>query len=305
MRKRSLVKKALLPAIVAVLCSVIALTSVSYAWFTLGNTASVESIEVNVQAADGIQISADALAWKSVLPVADLEAVATNQMPTAEINPVSSALKVVNGKMEMYTGEVQSDGKTLKTSKITEAADGDFFAFDIYVKLDSAKEFQLDLESSVVAGATANNSEIAARVAFVNLGTASTAAAAKELAGDAVSVFVWEPNAKKHVQVFNDIPENGTAVEKYYGVKQASDALDMTDKTQFEEIAANQIAYDADGKTTVATKLFDLEAGYTKIRVYIWLEGQDVDCTNEISGGVFNVTLNFAVVAQQNEAEGE
>lgn len=299
MKKVKLVKKALLPAVIAVFCSLVALTSVSYAWFTIGNQANVGTIDVNVQAADGIQLSADAVSWKSVLPVADLKAVTTNQMPSSEsgIKPVSSALKVVNGKMEMYSGEVLSDGKTLKTQKLTEAQDGDFFAFDIYVKLDNAKQFQLDKLSAVVAGDKANNSEIAARVAFVNLGTKDTAADAKALADDAVSVFVWEPNAKEHVQVFNDIPADGTAVEKYYGVKQQSDSLDMTDKTQFEEITANQIAYGEDGKTTTETTLFNLGAGYTKIRVYIWLEGQDVDCTNQISGGNFKVDLKFIVAA--------
>ena len=59
MKKVKLVKKALLPAVIAVFCSLVALTSVSYAWFTLGNDASIEGMDVNVQAAEGIQISAD------------------------------------------------------------------------------------------------------------------------------------------------------------------------------------------------------------------------------------------------------
>ena len=73
MKKRSLVKKALLPAIVAVLCSVIALTSVSYAWFTLGSTASVSDIDVNVTAAEGLQISADGTNWKSIMKLSDFD----------------------------------------------------------------------------------------------------------------------------------------------------------------------------------------------------------------------------------------
>ena len=82
MKKKSLVKKALLPAIVAVMCSLLALTSVSYAWFTMGNEASVGAIDVNVQAAEGLQISATGAeqSWKSILPVSELEALtSTNQ----------------------------------------------------------------------------------------------------------------------------------------------------------------------------------------------------------------------------------
>jgi hypothetical protein len=31
------------------------------------------------------------------------------------------------------------------------------------------------------------------------------------------------------------------------------------------------------------------------VRVYIWLEGQDVDCVNQISFGDFSTTLAFSV----------
>ena len=42
MKKNNTAKKAVLPALLAVLCSTAALTSVSYAWFTMGKEASVE-----------------------------------------------------------------------------------------------------------------------------------------------------------------------------------------------------------------------------------------------------------------------
>lgn len=300
MKKVKLVKKALLPAVIAVFCSLVALTSVSYAWFTLGNTASVDTIDVNVQAADGIQISANASSWKSVLPLKDLQDVEGNEMPTGEIAPVSTGGVVANGKMQMFIGEVQNDGKTLITESQVESGsdNANFFAFDIYVKLDNAKEFQLDIKSNVYAGDKANNSEIAARVAFINLGTAETAAAAKDLNGAAEDVVIWEPNAKKHVEAEVGV-ENGNAVSSYYGViKENANGFDMTkgadDSTNLQLVETKQYDYDANG-TTAANTLFELGAGYSKIRVYIWLEGQDVDCTNNISGGNFKVDLKFVV----------
>ena len=38
-------------------------------------------------------------------------------------------------------------------------------------------------------------------------------------------------------------------------------------------------------------KIFALTAGITKVRVYMWIEGQDVDCENNASIG--NITLNL------------
>lgn len=299
MKKVKLVKKALLPAVIAVFCSLVALTSVSYAWFTLGNTASVETINVNVQAADGIQISADASSWKSVLPLDDLNAVATNQLPTDTIAPMSTGGVVSQGKMQMFKGTVGNDGKTLKTVQQVEGdSEKNFFAFDVYVKLDNAKQFQLDAKSLVKAGTPANNSEIASRVAFVNLGTANTAAEAKALNGAATKVVIWEPNATKHVEPEVGV-ENGTAVSSYYGVIKANEnGFDMTqgatDTTNLKLVDTEKYDQDENG-TTQANTLFNLAAGYTKIRVYIWLEGQDVDCTNKISGGNFTVDLKFIV----------
>ena len=39
------------------------------------------------------------------------------------------------------------------------------------------------------------------------------------------------------------------------------------------------------------TKVWDFKAGITKMRVYVWLEGQDVDCENGASSG--NLEIKF------------
>ena len=59
-------------------------------------------------------------------------------------------------------------------------------------------------------------------------------------------------------------------------------------------------AYLAEVTTSASTgdTYFTLSAdSYTKITVVIWLEGQDADCLNEISGGSFAVKLGFTVAA--------
>ena len=46
-------------------------------------------------------------------------------------------------------------------------------------------------------------------------------------------------------------------------------------------------------------KLFDLAAGITKMRVYMWIEGQDIDCENNASGTdiTFNLELSIRETA--------
>ena len=197
MKRRNLVKKTLLPALVAAICSVLALTTVSYAWFTMGNTARVESIDVNVVAADGMQMSADASSWKSIINVSELAEgykddddvnIDKNNLPGENFQsyPVSSAGNVVNGFQEMFLGEILEDG-SLKTTKEEEGhnSGANFIAFDLFVNLASAKTLKLDAGSSVVVvtpeGEEVKNVDYAVRVSFIYLGTTDTAEEVKGL----------------------------------------------------------------------------------------------------------------------------
>ena len=51
--------------------------------------------------------------------------------------------------------------------------------------------------------------------------------------------------------------------------------------------------------TTVAgfsqyKQIFSLSAGITKVRIYMWVEGQDVDCENSASGGSITFDLKIS-----------
>ena len=123
--KKNLTKKALVPAIAMVVASVISLSGVTYAWFTTGNTATVGSLDVNVQTANGIQVSLDAQTWKSLVTADDIINARDNatvpvsiQFPEDEIAPVSTAGYVENGKMQMFKGTVEKDGTLTSVAEV-------------------------------------------------------------------------------------------------------------------------------------------------------------------------------------------
>ena len=296
--KQNLRKKALVPAIAMVVASVIALSGVTYAWFTTGNTASVTGLDVNVQAANGIQISLDAAAWRSVLTADDLiEGTTKNnvaiQFPTNEIAPVSTAANVVDGKMEMFLGAYATNG-TLTSVKEVEATSttGNFVAFDLYFKSSMAQTLSLEMGDNLsfvkcidlVNGGTSNvGTEKAVRVAFLDMGSASTPAAARALKTPE-SVKIWEPNATTRA----DGVEAETGKLPYSGFK-----------AEFSNVAESALGDDQVAPVTTLTEAsdftFELEGAINKIRIYIWLEGQDVDCINNISFGDFTTNLAFSV----------
>ena len=301
-------KKALLPAIAMVLASVIALSGVTYAWFTTSNEATVGTLDVNVAAANGIQISLDGAAWMSTLTSQDIiDAItnqatgnyknAVNQYPVGEIAPVSSAGDVSNGKLQMFFGAYNDAGllTSVKEEEQARTSGGNFIAFDLFVKSSMDQDMSLILgdaasyvASSAKWGAADSKTQAAVRVAFLPMGcdaeNPESASAAQALTGDG-TVYIWEPNAGMRAA---GVSATSDAYKGFYtefpdGVKES----ELGD-SHVKSVSTLKNASDFEG-------LFPLKAGINKIRIYIWLEGQDVDCVNAISTGDFAVNLFFTV----------
>ena len=291
MKQKNLVKKAVFPALVALLCSVIALTSVSYAWFTLGDKASVSGMELEVTSAGGLQISASGSegTFKSDLLLSDLNKEELGyKLPTAAVYPVSTDGTVKEGEMTLYKGTIEN-GELSKASLST----ADFICFDIYVRVIPGKTLQLD-EGSVVKMAENQTKEthLSARVAFFYMGYAKTASGAQALTLDnSAPKVIWEPNALIRSKAVKDSgnQSDGTKVN-YKGIASVTGTTPTLSTNFVTTIAPNQ---NTDLTTSVAQNLFELQEGFNRIRVYIWLEGQDIDCVNEVSGGIFAVALKF------------
>ncbi len=285
-------KRALFPAIAMVLVSVLALSGVSYAWFTMSQSATVNELSVNVTVADGMQISVDGGAWKSTINASDITTNLPsylsnkNQLPLDGVKPVSSPCTVADGVMAMFLGEIQDDG-SLKTTALEDADEGNYYAFDLFFNMSSDKKLVLDTGSYVTSTAETHK---AVRVAFIDLGSATTGSAAQGLVGAAEKIVIWEPAATQHTStaVAADSTILNTKVN-YLGVDSA--AANFTGGTAVTTLDINENA--TTGATTVAKELFDFAAGVNKVRVYIWLEGQDVDCNNDISGNTFNTMFKF------------
>ena len=194
---------------------------------------------------------------------------------------------------------------------------GGFIAFDLFFKTNNDIYLALETEANVKdigAGTRANKGmENAARIAFVNQGyissdtldpnyianpTAGQIQGLKQVAvQDGSNVKIWEPNYKSHTdlaktEVFNmfGILTSDTVWSDriaYDGVYDEIDALspvllienNETDQPNyFQGIPSTRFV--TTEKTRIASTQTGiiLKAGITKIRIYMWLEGQDYDC---------------------------
>ena len=311
------------------------LVTSTYAWFTSNETVTVNRITVNVSTAGGIQLSADGTNWKTLLLTTDLTSVhstsytsSVNQLPS-QLEPVSTGLNVTAaGKLEMFYGVIQAnnDGDfiltatpSVETESNGSTSTGKFVAFDLFFKSDSATDLYLTGDSGVTTSdATDKGIKNAARVAFVVLGnttTSDTVAHIQALGTSNASsspVYMWEPNydvhtanAVAHARDTYGITTTQSSASRisYDGViatitaandVEVGDANATTYSSYFQSVTPAY--YTVEGNTT-STQIFSLQEGVTKVRVYMWVEGQDVDCENTASGGNINYDLVFSINA--------
>lgn len=379
-------KKNILIAFLMLLLTGVALSTASYAWFTANTQIQLGRIDVQVQATNGIQVSTDASDWKATLTTEQIRnayysgggKTSVTQFPDVTngdyLQPVSTDGTLVNGKFDMYYGELQEDGTITLTnateiagSCIVPAADSSatcntaggtwdagtttctitsvhspsactaagtswaesstayFIAFDLFIQSSGAAALEVGLlPSSAVSVPTGTDAGLKSsiRVAFVNNGvdatnTANTAYGLSE----STNYTIWEPNAEVHTPT---AIAQGHAVGgqkySYMGATATGTAVVINNATQFASVPvgsgvvvstnSSKANFVRDTSMTTETfpttqvwntnattnypTVFSVSQGINKIRVYIWIEGQDVDCENSATlGNAVGVTINL------------
>jgi len=321
-REEVVTRRTVVIALFALLVTAISLTTATYAWFTSNATVSIDSLDVNVSASNGIQLSTDATTWKASLTTVDLKGAAytghKNQIPSA-LAPVSTGgtVDLTTGYLNMYSGAVASNVTNgyyiLTSTKITEVAGttGSFIAFDLFIQSADPETLYLTPGADVVFKNTDVGLKNSARVAFLTEGSVavgSTAAAAQVLKGATTATF-WEPNSNMHtpagvaaaLSTYGIVTTLTTGtIASYQGVNapittvndvQLNSAAVAYFKPVLSSVAPS---VQRSAVPTVFTQIMTIPAGVTKVRIYAWVEGQDVDCENNASGSdiSFNIKLS-------------
>ncbi len=306
----------------------ITLTTSSYAWFSSNRLATVMLMDVKVAAQNGIEISADAIDWGPELEVDDWEEVNQtyttniNHMPTT-LEPISTIGEVENGLLNMYFGDVENDGNTtnflLRTTKLVEERgfgdvfEGKFLAFDIFLKATQDTKLYLTGGSGATyVGESSVGIENSMRFAFVIEGTVpedtSIGTVQNLKTNNSNNVYIWEPNYDVHTDsaIENARETYGlnigstSGILPYDGVRaeitRADRVYTHTAKAEnfpnfFKKV---DIAYATKSNFNHNIEVFSLQTGITKVRVYIWIEGQDVDCEDNAAIGEISFNLQFS-----------
>lgn len=301
----------------------ICLSTSTYSWFSTNTMVYIDGLNIKVQAQGGIEISTDAKKWNPVITQEDIINArenyenSINQLPLT-MEPVSTGKNVNNGKLEMFYGTTENIGndyilmavRSEEEESFGEDSEGKFMAFDIFLKTMADQRLYLSKDSGATYKGSAPGIENSVRFAFLIQGNVpydTNYIVAQNLNGaTSDTTYIWEPNFDTH-------SENGIKnAKEVYGINAT---LNNSEQILYDGLVANItkndkiLIADANNKNhpelfkkvnvdyltssdfNENIEIFNLKAGITKIRVYIWIEGQDVDCENNSAVG--DIEFNF------------
>ena len=224
-----------------------------------------------------------------------------------------------------------SDGKNnANTSQVPKCSslEKHLMAFDIFLKVDRDDTTLYITENAGVVNTSIDDLGIknTTRVAFVvqgNIssteyrngvttgGTTTEGYVAAQALQNGEKVIFWEPNFDAHTQtgvaaartyygIEGLTAGEGNSILAYDGVATAittpialTDTKASTHAGTFEPVAID-LSTPARGASRVDSKIV-LMNGVTKIRVYFWVEGQDVDTENTATGSNMKLDLELSI----------
>lgn len=313
--KKTIKKRAFVSAIAMLIVSAIVLTSSTFAWFSMSKQATVDSMDLTVSSPEGIQISANASAWTANLTIDEIfntddtttsryDAYEGNaNLYPADLVPVSSAFEYSDtntGRVTFYKATLNDSGYA-NVAAVSQTAgnanNAGLIAFDLFFKV--ANDTTVYFGTSEFKDNSASDVLTSLRLGFTPLGNVpigSTAAEAQALKAftKGTGNIVYEVDSMNRSADATSLGQTpGKIPTKYLAATSAAGQTTngILDNTQTRATAAKLIT----DTENASVKSFTLKAGVTKMRVFLWVEGNDIDCQNSIAGAAFTAALKFTI----------
>lgn len=205
------------------------------------------------------------------------------------------------------------------TSKLEESERREFnrfIAFDLFFKNETDSPINDNLYLDVGTEVTIENEEElteemegllnSVRIGFSKIGSVSLSASVNEIqnipCNNNCSSIIYEPNSSHHTNLsisrakkYNVNLINGNKFPTYAAIKGGGPIYVENTVSGSNNIDNNYFKLqDTRDENEIFTPLFELPNGITKMRVYLWIEGQDIDSLETDSiGAELAVSINF------------
>lgn len=295
------------------------LTVASYTWFSLSQTPRVSDLYLFVNTQTGLELSLtpDAEEWELQLDFRDMVDVTAPLRPVTWSESRQQFLAANYGADGRRTGawEPLTDERNANKTSI----EGYYIKASFYARSGQAVAVSLSPAVEVSEGKEGSGTYLigcpewnAEEIVHYNAGKGGETAVrvgfrttpvdtSGEATGETSPLILYEPNS--------DIHPNGTygylptpSIDGSATLVDESRLILQTASTWTEAYPVERSVVIRDlGEFTTDTKLFDVKAGeIIKVDLYIWLEGQDVDCTNEITQAQILASIQFSAGTQEH-----
>ena len=290
------------------------LTVASYTWFSLTTTPRVSDLSLHVATTSGLELALTPDAEEWVLQLDFLDMVDE----TAPLRPVTWS----DEEQQFFAAVYGADGRqTDQWEPLTDeyhannnSIDGYYTLGTFFARTGTNSDISLspavEVDEGVQGSGTyligtpvwneetithENGGQGAENAVRVGIRITKVEPDGTPIEDEDPLFYIYEPNADSHLdgsEEYIDTPSidgTETLVPKEQMIIQSASTW-----TEAYPVERNVVIQDL-GEFTTSTKLFAMEAGdINRIDIYIWLEGQDVDCTNQISQAQILANIQFA-----------
>lgn len=319
--------------IIIFLCAVLLIFS-SYAWFSTNLNIKIKTLNMVISRNSDITISIDGINFDRSIEInkeiiyeklADVYANHNTQWPSNGLIPVSSPgiphsnthlfdMFETNGVLYFKRDKDRGFVKTY-LSKQNEPREFNYYlAFDIFIKNQTgsptADNLYFDDTTSIIATGEIDEEMQGLinsfRIGIVKIGSVGLDSSVSEIqnikCNNNCTSAIYEPYSKFHTplsieraQKYNVQLEDGKHFPTYAYVKAGGpiyveNSISGSSRIDREYFRVQETITD----DTLDTPIFKIPNGITKARVYVWIEGQDIDSLETNSKGTdIDLSLNF------------
>ena len=287
----------------------------SYTWFSLSRTPRVSDMNMYINSQSGLELSGDPLAeeWELQIDFRDLVDVTTTLRPITwsdEEQRFYAAVYGFDGRLtDLNSWQPLTDERNANKDNL----DGYYIKATLYARSGVAVDVSLSPAVEVDQGINGSGTYVigtplwdSQQVLHSNGGQGAENAVRigfritpvnvqGEPTGEVSEFFIYEPNADSHINGTTDyiatpsIDGTEHLVDEDHLIRQTASSWKEAYPVQ-RDVVIKEL-----GEFEETPALFSLQSGeMVKIDIYVWLEGQDVDCTNEINEAQILASIQFA-----------
>ena len=290
-----------LTIIVIILLGILLIFS-TYAWFSTNLNVKIKTFRMEIQKNSDLSISFDGINFEHSLEITR-DSIITD---LEELYPAHTNQWAANGFIPVSTSGIPNSN----TSKFNNS----YLAFDLFIRNDTGSPVSDNLylqDTTIIQAVEEDISEEmlglvnSFRIGIVRIGDVPLNASVEEIqsitCNNNCSQIIYEPNSKNHTDLAieraskHDIEVVDGIKFPTYSAKKAGSKIFVKNSIPGPNLDTEYFTYQETRDDNDFDKsIFEIPNGITKVRIYVWIEGQDIDSLETDSiGAEVEIGIDF------------